>query len=261
MANNKKLKAFARYDGQNNIVPGSLIVREDKPTGGGTFIEVAPVNLCCSSFQTNTYNCCIAIQCIADIEGLYGFTLQTINNSGSNLTGTVHWSSVDSESFSLPADSNDYDFSHFFNDLLVHTVYLCLNNPSQLRDFEIGFGPGQAVAITNLYQLNGIDEFDSDDMRLVSLDFTGLVSMTELSNSNSLTENINITGCINLDDVTLDTNNLTETSVDHVLVTLDNSGLPNGYVDLAGGTNAPPSAVGLAAAASLIGKSWNVFHN
>lgn len=43
MANsNTTLKAFARYDGQNKIVPGSLILREEKPTVGN-FKEIGPI--------------------------------------------------------------------------------------------------------------------------------------------------------------------------------------------------------------------------
>jgi len=43
MANsNTKLRAYARYDGQDKIVPGSLILREEKPTSGN-FKELGPI--------------------------------------------------------------------------------------------------------------------------------------------------------------------------------------------------------------------------
>jgi hypothetical protein len=54
---------------------------------------------------------------------------------------------------------------------------------------------------------------------------------------------------------------LTEASVDSILVALDGNGIIDGYVDLSnqsGGTNSAPSAIGLAAATSLIGKGWVV---
>jgi len=41
---NNKLKAYVRYDGQKKIVPGSLILRQDKHTTG-KFVEIMPVDL------------------------------------------------------------------------------------------------------------------------------------------------------------------------------------------------------------------------
>jgi hypothetical protein len=59
----------------------------------------------------------------------------------------------------------------------------------------------------------------------------------------------------------LNGNDLTEASVDHVLITLDNNGLSNGYVLIIGGTNSAPSVLGSAAEASLILKGWSVAVN
>tara|TARA_B110000503_G_scaffold100336_1_gene150128 strand:- start:492 stop:1433 length:942 start_codon:yes stop_codon:yes gene_type:complete len=53
MGSNQNLKAYVRYDGQKKIVPGSLILREDKPTSGN-FVEIMPVNLCCGVTPTST---------------------------------------------------------------------------------------------------------------------------------------------------------------------------------------------------------------
>jgi len=256
----KGLKAWVRYDGNNNAVAGSLIFQKDKPKVG-KWKEFMDVNLCCPATPSGGYECCIAIQAIADSEtGLYGFTLQ-VRNGGSNLTGSIQWTPTVSESFSLVANGNDYDFEYDLEGLIPHTVYLCIDNPSQIQDFEIGFGPGTAVAISNLQKLEGIDEWDGDNMGFTSLDFTGITTMTELFNGSTGLQHINITGCVNLDDVELDSNDLTEASVDHVLITLDNNGLTGGYIDLSGGTNATPSALGLAAEASLVIKGWTVFIN
>ena len=254
-----KKRAFVRYSKQGKIVPGSLILTGGSfPQGPSTWNEV-PADLCCDT--TKDYTCCIAIQAIADeVSGLYGFTLQTVNG-GPNLTGSIHWTSTVSESFSLPANDSDYDFEYDLEGLIPHTVYLCIDNPSQIQDFEIGFGPGQAVAISNLQKLQGIEEWDGDDMGFTSLDFTGITSLRQLYNIDTGLQHINITGCVNLDDVELQDNALTQASVDHVLITLDNNGLSNGFLDLSGGTNATPSALGLAAEASLVIKGWDVFIN
>jgi hypothetical protein len=260
MATNKRdLKAYSRFDGTGRIVPGSTVLRRNKPKNGN-WKEVQAYE-CCSPDLNTSYRCCIAIQAIADSEsGLYGFTLETVNG-GPNLTGSIQWTPTVSESFSLVANGNDYDFEYDLEGLIPHTVYLCIDNASQIEDFEIGFGPGQAVAISNLYQLEGIDEWDGDNMGFTTLDFTGITTMTELFNGNTGLQHINITGCVNLNNVDLIDNALTEASVDHVLITLDDNGLNNGFVDVSGGTNSAPSGLGLAAQASLVIKGWTVFIN
>lgn len=254
--NKRDLKAFVRYDGSGRVVAGSLILRKQKPKNGN-WVEIQTYECCASSLETS-YTCCVAIQVIADGEsGLYELTFQT-RNGGPNLRGSIHWTSTESENFSFIADGDDHSISHFFGDTLVHTIYLCIDNPSQILDFEIGFGPGTAIAISNLQKLEGMDEWDGDNMGFRSLDFTGLTSITQLYNSDSGLQHINITGCVNLDDVNLNNNALTQASVDHVLITLDNNGLTGGYVDVSSGTSATPSAAGLTAATNLVGKAWNV---
>ncbi len=253
-----KKRAFVRYSKQGKIVPGSLILTSGSfPSGPSTWNEV-PADLCCNNSQLGGYTCCIAIQVIADSEtGLYGFTLQTVNG-GPNLTGSIQWTSTVSESFSLFADGSNYDFEYSFEDQIPHTVYLCIDNPSQISDFEIGFGPGTAVAISNLQKLEGMDEWDGDGMDFTCLDFTGITTMRQLYNTNTGLQHINITGCVNLDDVNLDDNALTQFSVDHVLITLDNNGLTGGFVNITGLTNSAPSGSGAAAVTNLLAKAWNV---
>jgi len=261
MGSNQNLKAYVRYDGQKKIVPGSLILRENKPTTG-TFVEVMPVNLCCGVTPT-VCDSCVTLQGVGNLYdegypfGVYGFTLETVVG-GANLTGTIYWTPSFSESFSIDADGSNYDFQYDFEDAIPHTVLLCVDNPSQIQDFELGFGPGDTVSLNNAIALNGLDEWDSDGMNIYSLDLTGLSSIDELYHCCSVLTHINITGCSNLLDVDLPDNALTEASIDHVLISLDNYGLSNGFVYLAGGTNSIPSAAGLAAKTSLEGKGWIV---
>lgn len=51
---------------------------------------------------------------------------------------------------------------------------------------------------------------------------------------------------------------LSQTSVDNILISLNNSGVTNGTVDITGGANSVPSSLGKAARTSLIGKGWTV---
>jgi hypothetical protein len=53
MANNqKKLKAFVRYDGSGRVVPSSLILRKNKPRVG-RWVEI-PAYECCNDTTTTT---------------------------------------------------------------------------------------------------------------------------------------------------------------------------------------------------------------
>jgi Leucine-rich repeat (LRR) protein len=51
---------------------------------------------------------------------------------------------------------------------------------------------------------------------------------------------------------------LTQTAVDNMIVALSEGSVENGYVDLSGGTNAAPGALGLAAKATLELSGWTV---
>jgi hypothetical protein len=62
-------------------------------------------------------------------------------------------------------------------------------------------------------------------------------------------------------DVRFTNNALTQASVDHILVKIAGSGSIGGMLDFTGGTNAAPSAAGLAAKATLLGRGWTVSHN
>lgn len=79
--------------------------------------------------------------------------------------------------------------------------------------------------------------------------------------SNALLTSFGIGGCTGVTSLYLDGCALTEGAVDAILAALDTNGLSNGEVDLSGGTNAIPSAAGLASKASLEGKGWTVTVN
>ena len=64
-----------------------------------------------------------------------------------------------------------------------------------------------------------------------------------------------------LTNLRLDGNALIEAAVDRVLTSLDTAGESNGTLDLSGGTNAAPSATGLAAKSNLEARGWYVTVN
>lgn len=246
-------KAFVRY-ADNKAVAGSLVVRTEAPSVG-VWKEV-PFDLCCQTTSAS----CVILQGVPNGSGEYGFSLQP-KNSGPNLKGIVRWAVGQEESFNLVSNGTTYDFFYNYGDQLPHTVQLCVENPSQMQDFELGFGPGDTVSLDNAQSLKGVDEWDSDSMNIYSLDLSGMIGLTQLYHCCSVLTHINITGSVNLEDVDLRDNQLTQASVDHVLIALDNHGVGPGYLDLSGGTNAIPSAAGLAAKTNLEAFGWTVFVN
>jgi hypothetical protein len=254
-----KKRAFVRYSKQGKIVPGSLILTSGSfPSGPSTWNEV-PADLCCLPIQD--YSSCLALQGISNESGEYGFSLDTFNRPGKYFSGTIYWGPGLEEHFNLPANGDTYDFLYEYNTTVPQTVYLCINNSSLLQDFELGFGPGDTVSVNNAQAISGTEEWDSDDMNIYSLDLSNMKGLAQLYHCCSVLTHINITGSTNLIDVDLNTNALTEASVDHVLITLDENGLSNGNVSLSGGTNAIPSVVGAGAVANLTGKGWVVATN
>lgn len=51
---NNKLKAYVRYDGKNQVVPGSLIFRKKKPSGKFKELVDPSIDLCCTYTTTTT---------------------------------------------------------------------------------------------------------------------------------------------------------------------------------------------------------------
>lgn len=64
-----------------------------------------------------------------------------------------------------------------------------------------------------------------------------------------------------INNLNLNGNALTATAVDYTLQWLDGSGVENGFVDLAGGTNAIPTSNSAASRAALQSKGWEVIVN
>jgi hypothetical protein len=78
---------------------------------------------------------------------------------------------------------------------------------------------------------------------------------------NTLITTINLTGIVTLENIYLNNNAINQAGIDNVLITSDISGVLNGSISSVGGTNAAPSATGLAAKASLLTKGWYVITN
>jgi Leucine-rich repeat (LRR) protein len=93
---------------------------------------------------------------------------------------------------------------------------------------------------------------------------TGLQNLTNLqefiAEYNSLTT-VDLSGLTNLTYVNFQNNDLTETSVNNILQWLDSSGVINGYLNFALGTNANPTGAGITAYNNLTLKGWEIDPN
>lgn len=91
------------------------------------------------------------------------------------------------------------------------------------------------------------------------MNVSALPSLQSLRTQTSAQSSIVIANTQPITDLLAGTNVLSSSQVDSILIALDGNGLLNGTVDLSGQTPpAPPSAVGIARALSLIAKTWTV---
>lgn len=125
-------------------------------------------------------------------------------------------------------------------------------------DFSAGF--------PNLIGLVNLTYFDADQSGITgTLDLSYLPALAgfDLSGNEVLTEVI-ISDTQSLggaQSIYLDGCALTEEAVDNILIALSTNGVFGGYIDLSGGTNAVPSAAGIAARGILEGNGWYVQTN
>lgn len=127
---------------------------------------------------------------------------------------------------------------------------------TELRLDDSDFSAG----VPNISGLTSLEFLDLDQCNISGiLDLSGFPAIygIDVSGNQGLTSVI-ISDAQPIDNFDADTCALTETAVDDILVVLSNNGLSTGYIDLSLGTNAIPSATGLAAKTILEGNGWTV---
>ncbi len=110
--------------------------------------------------------------------------------------------------------------------------------------------------------LDSVDasENDFDTLNVAGAFSAGRSAAVNLA-SNPLLTSVDVSGCPGLAFLTLTGAALPQAVTDDILVTMNGYGTSGGAIDLSGGTSAAPSAVGLAAKASLEGRGWTVTVN
>jgi hypothetical protein len=194
---------------------------------------------------------------ITSISGLQNLTnLQTFNADWNslqtvNLSGLTNLINVDVSDTELLDGSG--------NPSLTGINLSGCTALEELRLDDSNFSAG----IPDISGLNSLQFFDMDQC-----DISGSIDISA-SSFNALTgfdlSGNNITSITlpeaNLSSVNLNGNALTATAVDYTLQWLDGSGVENGFVDLAGGTNAIPTENSAASRAALQSKGWEVIVN
>ena len=174
----------------------------------------------------------------ADFNGL-----QSVNLSG--LTNLLYVDISDNE---IPGTAGDPSLTSV--NLTGCTALLEL----RLDDSDFSAGIPSLTGLTNLYQI----DFDQCNISGV-VDLSGLPALAYLDFSgNTALTSIIIADTQPISDFQGYDCALTETAVDDILVVLSNNSQSNGYASLDGGTNAVPSATGLAAKLVLEGNLWGV---
>ena len=154
-------------------------------------------------------------------------------------------------------DISDCDIINSVSPSLTGVNLTGCTSLTELRLDDSDFSGG----IPNLTGLSSLEWIDFDQCGIVgSINLSSLASLRgfDLSGNSAMTEVIISSAQSLVDDVNLFSCALTQQSVDNILVALSNNGVSNGYVQLDGGTNAIPSATGLAAKSVLEGNGWSV---
>lgn len=176
----------------------------------------------------------------------------------------IDWNGLQSVNLSnLPnlteVDISDCDFPGTNTNSLTSVNLSGSTAIQTLRLDDSNFSGG----IPNISALTALQTLDLDECNISGiLDLSGLTSLISID----LAGNLALTSVVIADTQPIDSLsaaacNLTQTAVDDILVVLSNNGVSNGFVNLSGGTNAAPSATGLAAKAVLEGNGWTVTVN
>ena len=194
---------------------------------------------------------------ITSITGLQNLTnLQNFYADWNSLT-TIDLSGMTSLINVDISDNNTVDESNS-NSLTSVNVTGCTNIQALYLD-DSDFSENGTSSIQGLADLTSCEVIDLDQCGL-----SGTVDLSTLTNLQSVDVNGNI-GISNLilsdtfapiNFLNANDNALTVSSVNNILIKLDEGGATSGEVDIRDGTNAAASGLGIDAAVNLDGKGW-----
>jgi Leucine-rich repeat (LRR) protein len=190
---------------------------------------------------------------ITSITGLQN--LPNLNNFNANFNGlqSVNLSGLTNL---LYVDISDNDIPGGSTNSLTSVNLSGCTALQELRldDSDFSAGIPSLAGLTSLYLI----DFDQCNISGV-VDLSGLPALTDLDFfGNAALTSIIIADAQPIIQFIASNCALTETAVDDILVVLSNNGVTGGQVELNGGTNAIPSATGLAAKLALEADGWSV---
>ena len=104
--------------------------------------------------------------------------------------------------------------------------------------------------------------YAGDNFSLLSVEACGNTSLIDLDLYYcSLLAYIDVSGCINLSSIYAYACAMPQAMVDQLLADLVTNGGTNGYLQINGGNNSPPSEEGLVHKAILLSRGWNITTN
>jgi len=192
----------------------------------------------------------VSITGLQNLTNLNNFNADWNGLQSINLSGIISLTFVDISDNNIPGTgTNSLTSVNLSGCTALQTL--------RLDDSDFSAGIPSLAGLTSLR----IIDFDQCSISGV-VDLTGLPALADLDFSgNTALTSIVIADAQPINDFDSDGCALTETAVDDILVVLSNNGITNGYVDLSGGTNAIPSAIGLAAKLALEADGWLVTVN
>lgn len=125
--NNKRLKAYVRYDGTGRVVPSSLILARFKPKVGN-YKEIDAYECCNETFPTN------CIEFVVNTTDGVDFGMSVRSNEV-EFNYTVNWGDG-----TTGEGSSGEGFAELLHDFpeenASYTVRLCFDNPLVINDLE-----------------------------------------------------------------------------------------------------------------------------
>jgi hypothetical protein len=202
MTNKRDLKAYSRFDGTGRIVPGSTVLRRNKPKVG-KWKEVQAYE-CCDTFSTCTEPLILEA---GPSEQFYEFGFRV--NDSNSVKGTIDWGDGSTEAFNLTNDPGYTYFGHTYStpDYIPRTVKVYFDSVTGFDNLEIGDEPWKTLSVSNISTVfagSSIEQVDGDGSLYTSLDVSGLTSLTSLYSLECPNlQFLNVQGCTSLDDTQL----------------------------------------------------------
>lgn len=262
------LDNFVEVNSTFQIVSGAISLTFSNLISAPQGFDISSCNSLTSISVPNLNNSPVSINSnpnliTIDISGLTNSSDFSIFNNGS-LTQSIFNNIIELNGQVEISNNSDLEVISFNS--LTTAVQINIDDNSSLETIDLSSLDNMRVGAQN--PANNILYINENNSNLKSLDISGLITVP-----NGLIVLFSITGFPNLEEVILNNAvdainvdirfaNLTQTTVDNILVALDTAGYSSGTVDLSGGTSAAPSVgTGQPAVTSLQGKGWTVTTN